>query len=370
MASVGKDTLMKMPGSIPVLTELFKTLEEKGCPYTLDIDDKYFSELAMEPSEHRLQILLWIFSQVHESNEEIINNVHGQKTGSSDPTIDKRVQVLTSLASTVGLCRPVDVDLVRGEASPKRHIAFWRGVTDILKFSRHTELDEIFDNDCHLLDKILAVETDLLRQTFSSAVELLPPNMIEEMKTVSPKKMKLMQKVEMIKSELLELSKQLEVERTHLKKSLKDSMYTDEPDEIVIKSVCCKMELTLADLDQMITTFDQVFINSYLPYCDKKEEDLGELGPLFQIVSKQFSYVIQTFDNLETFMKSNEKLCKYSSIVSSTKHGIKSGMNRLNEAEVILETLTKNMVKDKKLDKTSVGESPLHSLLTDMCSLR
>lgn len=332
-----------------IFSEVHQILEDCGCPYTADIDSAYLGDLLMEPGDHRLRILMWILSQIDTSAERVIGSLDKRSTTLTGTTIDKRVQVLTSLASTIGLCRAVDLDLIRGKAQASSQFTFWRMITRILKFSNKDPRGS-FINDCLILNKVNAIDSCVPKQVDTVLTNLLPPNLDEEMgRTQLMRKSTNM--IDHIRSELEELSKRLAADTSRLDILKGDSMYTTADDEVAAKSVARKLDLTFADLDQMITTFEQVFINSYLPYCDKEKEEFGNVGPLFEIVAKQFSYVIEVLDDLLTVTKSHGIIDRCSKDLGSA--GLFASKPFLSEATKRLESLS-GVLEKQKYDSEAV----------------
>ena len=104
------------------LTYVKLVLEKLCCPYIEDGDVQYQAELLLHPGETRVKILRWlvtlydpVFSELLDSNSylTLIRNWF------------KAPEVIISI-DIMGVCKTDDLDLVRGSASQKKQIHFWK----------------------------------------------------------------------------------------------------------------------------------------------------------------------------------------------------------------------------------------------------
>ncbi|XP_039267035.2 HAUS augmin-like complex subunit 7 [Styela clava] len=359
-------------------TQFLDILNSLGCPYTQDVEASYMSELLLSQGEHRIHLLLWIFGGIHPNVEKIVGAQDIIMRQQSDLGVDKRIQLLTSLASFFGLCRPEDLDLIRGRATLNKQVSFWNKLFDITRPC--TKGTHEADNE--IMDILTNPNQNMIVQSTSKQLDLLPHNLKKEMSMVLTTQKKSKPGFQEIEKHFEKVQENLEHYENKLSGLLKDVKYTNPDDKTAQSSIACTLSLTLNDLDQMLTTFEQVFANNYLPYCNKHKEQFGNLGSVVQIVNKQLIYVVQTFENLQSIQQSidatvecfknwpkmKEKVAGFTSTIESFLYDSLQCLDKLSQTGNIESMLENGSNTHIHAESNSV--SKLHDTISEISTIK
>ncbi|XP_071510309.1 HAUS augmin-like complex subunit 7 [Diadema antillarum] len=159
------------------------------CPFVDGVDESWIAELLYQPGEARIRLLQWLLSRYDSKLAEMFDSQYW----TSESKMDARLQVITEVCAYLGICRPGDIDLVRGvSTSHSSQAAFWDKLLDIvyisdmcdesraLGVSSHGVVSESlplwdqFSSDCHFISS-LAHGRDL-QETLSTKQSLFPPD--------------------------------------------------------------------------------------------------------------------------------------------------------------------------------------------------
>lgn len=280
-----------------VASDYLDILNNHQCPYTQDVDDSYIGELLLSSGEQRIRLLMWIFGEIHPVADKVFHSQELMISRSTDLGVDKRIQMLTSICASIGLCRTTDMDLVRGETANKKQIWFWNKIFRLLQFSSCNALNDACEEDKTLMQKMLDVD-------FSNTIDLLPHDLKQQMKKEHHMAKQLTRRsFREIEEDLKKFSEKLEVQCQKIEGNFK---YLDTEEDSLDYTISRSLLLNLNDLDQMMTTFDQVFVNSLETFCDRKVDSFGKLGKTVEIVNRQLNYVLDVLKSLHDIKCCNE----------------------------------------------------------------
>ncbi|XP_071961083.1 HAUS augmin-like complex subunit 7 [Antedon mediterranea] len=311
----------------------FRTrLESLDCPYIEDVDDSWVTELLFQPGESRIRLLQWVFARLDPKLQEMMENSYA----ASDTRMDSRLQRLLVIASSLGLCKMDDIDLIRGAASSSRQNAFWDQLLDIVcindasddhrkhqlaspgMISETMPLQEQLHHDSNLMDSI--AKMDSLSAMFETKMNILPPDLMRMINNTAkadgfadgerplPPDLKKLQAV------AAQLAMDLSAANTQLLHLTQNYNYQKDDDQVV-STVSETMKLILSELAQLITSFSYSFENEMRQWCNKAPPKLTQLGPTFKDVHsslQQFSVILQglatvrsSFTNLRSLSTSH-----------------------------------------------------------------
>lgn len=205
--------------------------------------------------------------------------------------------MLTSLGASFGICKPTDLDLVRGQTSCKKQVAFWKKILSCVCYSGKPDLKEAYKEDKELIHDVTEVRHTLLSEVFKDKLEILPPDLQREAVKPLFKKVTMSNFLE-IKEDIEIFSENLGIQHEKLTNLEKNMKYIEKNDSVACENISRSLTLTLSDLDQMMTAFEQVYLNNFHIYCNKSSEEFGDLGPTIKIVNKQLKFIIDFFENL------------------------------------------------------------------------
>ncbi|XP_030828412.1 uncharacterized protein LOC581318 [Strongylocentrotus purpuratus] len=317
------------------LARSFKTrFDALDCPYVDGVDETWISELLYQPGEARIRLLQWLLSRYDVKFAEILDSQYW----TSEAKMDTRIQAMTKLCSCLGLCRPGDVDLIRGvSTSHSKQASFWDKLLDIVTISDASEethrdvtsspgivseslpLWDQFCHDCQFVSS-LAHGRDL-QEALSPKVNLFPPDITrilakraadEEQRAAPPS-------IDALLEMSTHLSMELQQANQHLKDLQKAYPYPT-PDPKALNKVCQTMKLVLSELVQLVTSFTFMFESEMRQFCNKAPPQLTQLGPAI----KRVHTLLQQFSGLLTSLQSMHT--SYYSIVNTK--GIQSEESR------------------------------------------
>ncbi|XP_041459417.1 uncharacterized protein LOC121411021 [Lytechinus variegatus] len=300
------------------LARSFKTrFDALDCPYVDGVDETWISELLYQPGEARIRLLQWLLSRYDVKFAELLDNQYW----TSEAKMDSRIQAMTKLCSCLGLCRPGDVDLVRGVSTSKsKQAAFWDKLLDIVTISDASEethrdvmsspgivseslpLWEQFCHDCQFISS-LAHGRDL-QEALSPKMTLFPPDITrtlakraaDDQHRVAPPS------IDSLLETSTHLSMELQQANQHLKDLQKAYPYPT-PDPKASDKVCQTMKLVLSELVQLVTSFIFMFESEMRQFCNKAPPKLTQLGPAIKRVHtllQQFSGLLTSLQSMHT----------------------------------------------------------------------
>ncbi|PIK56291.1 hypothetical protein BSL78_06819 [Apostichopus japonicus] len=267
-----------------------------GCPYTDGVDETWISELLFQQGEARIRLLQWLFSRYDIKLSKLLDD---QYYG-SEARLDSRLQKLLSISSMLGLCRPDDIELIRGSASSGKQAAFWDKLLDIVSITDMSEdphrkaeqepgivsdamdLQEQFSHDCLFISS-LAHQRDLHEAFAPSSQALLPPDLLKVIKRraaeheettgkSNPPSLKELDNIlAEMKDNVIKSKEQLD--------DLKTKYKYESGQSHSMETVCQTLKLVLSELAQLITTFVNTFEAEMRPWCNRNPPRLTPLGP-------------------------------------------------------------------------------------------
>ncbi|XP_077988395.1 HAUS augmin-like complex subunit 7 [Glandiceps talaboti] len=317
-------------------------LQALECPLTEDVDESWIVQLIFAAGEPRIRLLQWLFSRYDVRLADLLD----AQFMPSDTKMDSRLQRLLYISSVLGLCRPDDIDLVRGSASKAKQISFMDQLLDLVCTVDATEdpskramsspglideslsLCEQVDHDYSLVDGIARGED--VSTLFSSGLDLLPLDLMKQMK-VSLKERGIpdtegvpLPDFQSLLQALNEVTSQLERSTSHLEE-LKHNYAYPEYEEQWSERVSKTMQLALSELSQMVTGFTFTFENEIRQWCNRAPPALTDVGKAFKrvyILLQHFTEMLQNLSSVKTSFHSIKERTgdKKESVAAAHRH--------------------------------------------------
>ncbi|ELU00697.1 hypothetical protein CAPTEDRAFT_224194 [Capitella teleta] len=304
------------------------------CPYTEAVDDAWIAELLFTAHEPRMRLLQWLFSRFHARLNEVVD----PSFYSSESRMDSVLHRLLFTASTLGLCGPSEVEVIKGSAPVQRQAAFWDQLLDLVCvidashdpqknimqspgfIGEGTGLHQQFLADCQLVDDL--VDQENVDQVFQIEAKVLPPDisrMIEQKTKPEERIPDSAQLTEMLQ-ELKEDLRRQEDMLHELKQDHPSS--TSSSDDKLQRT----LQLVFSELSQLISGFSCSYDNDIQQWCNKTPPQLSQLGQSFKKVHA-LSQLFSTMLNQLKKIRGN-----YSQISSD----MKSSIHRLRDQKLSL----------------------------------
>jgi HAUS augmin-like complex subunit 7 len=319
-----------------------RRLEDLACPYVDNVDDTWIKELLFKPGEPRLRLLQWLFARFDSHIEELV------QTQASRPEhlTDSRIQRLTFVASTLGLCRPEDYDLIRGVSSEAKQAAFMDALLDLVCLSQEAEyatpnshlsleptsgftrLAEQMDRDRRLLNGLANQEN--VTEIWASSCQLFPPDLMRlchqqfdqtmAQSGIPPQEMsrRRMRPPDSGKLDALvsELSKQAASQQEILEQ-LKQTTSLPGSNKQVTEKVLRALAVSLSTLGQLVSSFCQCYETELQSWTNKSLPHFSGLGPICKRVSCLHQQLIGLLESLSKTKASYESICEKTGIGSA-----------------------------------------------------
>ncbi|XP_067684101.1 HAUS augmin-like complex subunit 7 [Haliotis asinina] len=276
-------------------------LDQLGCPFTEGVDETWITEPLFKPGEPRIRLLQWLFSKFDSKLAEVLDPDYAP-VGSK---MDSRIQRLLDVASTLGLCRYDDVDLIRGVTSVSKQASFMTQLIDMVSIidaseettmaalqspgvvSPSTGLTEQFGADCLLMDRLANQEkTEVL---FNSRVSLLPLDLQRKLEVQwvekgfnkdSPPAPDLPALTDLATQVTKDLHRQTEI-LTDFRQNHKHQASTENDQ---LDTMSRTLTVVLSELSQLMVSFTYCYENEMRHWCNKTPPSLTGLGKAFKRV--------------------------------------------------------------------------------------
>ena len=293
------------------LTYIKLALEKLCCPYIEDGNVQYLAELLLHPGETRVKILHWlvtlydsVFSGLLDDNSPVILN-----------RIDSRHQKLLLVMNIMGVCKTNDLDLVRGSASQKKQIHFWKILINMTYISifgcpfqppqkewinetifcitaRRPNITETFNNACKFVDTL--IREIKVSKIFCSELNLLSLDISADINSAN---------ITLPTADMLiEISTVIQKDLQQIVRLLQGMQRNPEYegfDQNTVENYCLKFNLTLTMFSQMIDSFILCYDNCMDAWCHKSKPQFSTLG--LNITS--VNYNMKFWDNLWNSIK-------------------------------------------------------------------
>lgn len=232
--------------------------------------------------------------------------------------MDSRIQRLLFVASTLGLCRYDDVDLIRGVVPASRQSAFMDHLLDLVCIADSAEdpqnkllqepglvseamtLEQQTQRDLDYLNTLCCHGN--LSAAFPSKVTLLPPDLQRLVEDSWVKKGATKDKppkldFQFIEQSALQLADDIE-KRKELLQDLKKHYEYNPSEDTKQETVCRTISLVLSELSQLVTGFTYCYENEMRHWCNKSPPALTQLGPAFKRVHRLLQQFVQVLKSL------------------------------------------------------------------------
>ena len=313
--------------SKPVENALKEKLNALECPFTVDVEDSWISELIFKPGEQRIRLLQWLFSKFDSRLSDILD----PRFASFESKMDSRIQRLLFVASSLGFCKYDDVDLIRGvNTKPHRQTMFIEQIIDAVSImdcaedpghkifsspgmvSNETNLDQQTVLDCNYLDTLL--RQDKMNSMFNSRVALLPPDIQRNVDVSGNLQGNVKDKTQKTDIHALkDVSEKIAQDLQRQKEILQDLVEThsfQETDESKMEMISKTMSLVLSELHQLVTSFSYCYENEMYHWCNKTAPDLSQLGPTFKRVHTLLQQFVNLLDGFKSIRSSYTNLTR------------------------------------------------------------
>ncbi|XP_033744665.1 uncharacterized protein LOC117330479 [Pecten maximus] len=374
------------------LAKSFKErLDKLGCPFTEGVEDSWISELIFKPGEHRIRLLQWLFSKF----DSRLNDVLDPQFASNESKMDSRLQRLLFVATTLGLCKYDDVDLIRGiNTKAMRQASFMDQLLDNVCImdaaedpmnkslcnpgvvSDATSLDEQFRKDCLYIDSL--VQQERMDALFNLRSTLLPPDLQQQVEISwaqqghtkdKPPKPDLQKLTDAANKLAEDLGRQKEI----LEELTKTFEY-QAPDESRMEKITKTMQLVLSELSQLEVGFSYCYENEMCHWCNRTPPTLNQLGPAFKRVHTLLQQFVNLLEGFKSIRLSYTNLSRDSSkrlrnLVSSTTH--KKVTNLASASQTSLSSFQECVsVLDRSLQRQEMETSMSSSIRSSSSILR
>lgn len=342
------------------------------------MDDSWITELIFKPGEPRIRLLQWLFSTIDSSLNDVLDPSH-----SVESRMDSRIQRLLFVASTLGLCRYDDVDIIRGATSPSKQASFIDQLLDLAIYaedSHHTtspgiittsedvNIEKQLIQDCKFIDTL--VEQENINCLFNSQLTLLPPDLQRKVevgwiekgcsKDKPPKP-----DIQTVIESCTKLSKELERQNEILEELKKNFKYQKEGEPHMDK-ISRTMQLVLSELSQLVVGFSYSYESEMSHWCNKTPPSLTQLGPVFKRVHNLLQQFVNLLNSYRTIRTSYTNLSrdtgdKIHDIISTKKTEldlVSAGQEALEKFQNMISVLDES-IQRTDMDATS---STLHSI--------
>ncbi|XP_041350038.1 uncharacterized protein LOC121369187 [Gigantopelta aegis] len=307
------------------LAKSFKErLDLLGCPYTEGVDASWILEPLFKPGEPRIRLLQWLFVKFDGRLDEILDPsytpIESQK--------DSRIQRLLFVASTLGLCKYNDVDLIRGVTSTSKQAAFMDQLLDMvtimdnadenqtMSFSpgivtQSSSLNEQFTNACLYVDQL--ADQNQMHTMFKTRFSRLPPDLQKQAEVSWAKKgftkdkppdVDLSTLLEMANQVAKDVDRQMEILQD-LKKNFK---FQTEEENSQLDHSSRTLQIRLSDMSQLIVSFSYCYENEMRHWCNKTPPILTDLGVAFKRVYNLLQQFVALLNGLQQIRQSHANL--------------------------------------------------------------
>ncbi|XP_028669411.1 HAUS augmin-like complex subunit 7 isoform X1 [Erpetoichthys calabaricus] len=288
-----------------VAENVYVSLQRLGCPLVEGLflkETESMLELLCTPSNHRLEILMWICKRTSPPLEKKLFLL-------KDSPVDTHIKEITNFGHEMMLCSPDDVDLIKGCASPKRQLAFMGQLVSILESERFEDFSVSFGNE-QLLKELFS--NPHLPSLLSPVCNPWPAHITEIIKkkdsgskqwrslTRKCKEFSLEEVSSTLKKTTDALAK-IQMECTHL---------TDDPNGITSSQFLPQaLKLAICDLSQLMAAFSQVFASDFREYCNREPPEMSNSAVTFQFVYQQLDACTQDLQATAQVIEVSEVVC-------------------------------------------------------------
>ncbi|XP_056396742.1 HAUS augmin-like complex subunit 7 [Hyla sarda] len=296
-----------------LLTELYERLQKLSCPSLEGVyvtEPQSILELLCTPSAHRLDILEWICTRTYPPLQD-------QFSVLKESQAELKVKEMAKLGFDLMLCNPDDVDLIKGNVSPSRQLAFMTQLLDIIEtcdnVSSSSELQLMTPSADKNFVTYARENEELLKELFSSPH--LQATLAPECNPW-PADLKTLLVPEELQKRTLPCSKD-NVISEHIQELQRISLSLED-----LKHECTflcspvagedtviqKLRLALTDFHQLIAAFTQVYENELQEHCRYTAPQMNTSGPLFKSVHQLLTTFCKELEGIAQFIETSSTI--------------------------------------------------------------
>ncbi|KAF6023412.1 HAUS7 [Bugula neritina] len=318
-----------------VLQERFQKLE---CPFTESADETWITDLIFKPGEPRIRILQWLLSKLHYSTYNYLDTIYSHS--------EVRLKGILQVASSLGLCRPTDLELIEGKGSKSKQKAFINKLLDMVEVADNSQsnyppspskytirdsmnVEDQFSRDCSLVDSIVTQQP--VAQLFPSNIPVLPIDIVKGLeRTAADRELREVLDIQELteKAKLLgeSMSRQCE-----LLKQLQLEHDLGEVDRKARDTQLRRFKLILSELQQMMVNFNYCYENHIQPWCNREAPVLSKLGDKIVSVQRILNNFTTVVGAMKVIRASHGKLDRLAS--EEGKENISGSVDAPNEVK-------------------------------------
>ncbi|GFS09646.1 HAUS augmin-like complex subunit 7 [Elysia marginata] len=278
------------------------------------MDEKAVEDLVLTQGKGRFYILQWLFTRYDSRLACLLNPTH-------DHTVVKNESILQRLliaASSMCLCKPDDIELIKGEAPQSRQINFINKLLKLVcasekRFSQESSDSPMASQLNNYMDAVVSQEGFLYM--LEDQVDLLPRDIKAEVerdwtRTGWDKDARVppVPKLEDLVMKSQDLSVELEKHNltlTRLKEEVTVQEGTSSTEVQGLNQVLCR---AARDLSQMCQAFSQCYQASVEQWCHRPPPQLSQLGPAFHRVHAQLTKFTKMLEDLKAMRHNTTQL--------------------------------------------------------------
>jgi len=299
-------------------TDVIDLLLELKCPFVLETEVSNDDDL-LEAKGLRMRVLQWIFSAIYPGSDDLYTlQPHIFSTHSSRIEVNDTVKMLTSIAASLGLCKPDDYLLILGESGKDKDMEFWLRLGNITKIMTTHCASESFRRAADSTHRLLTCYDE--ETTFPHKAELFTPVIRKELLSTTPpsrakeasksrkKRVKRfddkgsVEKLHEVEERSSEINRMVEEKENELPPNLISHLKSPE-------HISCQrsMPIKMTDLSQLATTFNENYEERFqLPNeiisSSNKQYVAGRLEAIVSRVNQQsqvFSQLMTDMDEMK-----------------------------------------------------------------------
>ncbi|XP_031552030.1 uncharacterized protein LOC116289272 [Actinia tenebrosa] len=307
-----------------------KRLEDLDCPYIDGVDDSWIEELLYKPGEPRLRLIQWLLGRFDPTVHDVLE---GQQSKAKE---DARLQRLLFVCNLLGLCKPDDIELVKGSTSKGRQIVFMENMIDLVgtvdsmdTYSRTKgisvaeSISDQFARDCQYLDTLCRQED--LSEIFKTRIQLSPPDLAKGGSRSDDKRVPDNKQLANVADQL---ATELETQNLQLD-NLRNKVCVNEADPQTKEKVSKTLNLALTTMSQVVTGFLYCYESEMKPWSNRSQPNLSELGPAFERVYSLLEKFLHLLEGFSSIKSSHTSMCdKTKTQLQNTKDGSLAPMSK------------------------------------------
>ncbi|ESO08583.1 hypothetical protein HELRODRAFT_190775 [Helobdella robusta] len=315
------------------VTELIEDIKLKlvklSCPYVENVADSWLQNLIFTPGTSRINLLKWLLSKCDIGLSEILHSYNATDLNH----FESDAQNILSMVSSLGLCFPGDIALVKGTTTGQSQMIFTKTLVDLAsELNNPDEFDSCtYTKGNSLSDKIANRQPITL--SYCNKSNFLPADLqhiLDIRMADRSAKNSVIPDVNELQSNLKQLDSRIEALTSKMK------LNSNQPEQEAIKANSDKneMKLVLSDLNMMMASFAHSYkdvmhlcqadntkeyhqlndglLQDFSEKIEKLNNVLSSYGPIKCDIESTFNQLTKsTTDDKDDLKKALESLTEY-----------------------------------------------------------